>query len=168
MKQNSFYFFIAALAFLTGCATGMGTGRTYHVWNATWQLGYQDTALREGLYRVSYTGYGLAPETCADFALLRAAEIVVENHTRYFDILDEKQSSASQAFSLPGSSVTTGQVLPGGQFSAVSTSYAISGSIDRPTAAIVIHLRKDGTSSAMSLDAPLLVRNLRKKHALGE
>jgi hypothetical protein len=162
MKNIVLLLLVVTSCILTGCATG----RTYHAWSSTWQLGYQDTALRDDLYRVSYTGYGLAPETCFDFALLRAAEITVANRARYFEILDEKQSSATQAYVLPGATVTTGQIHAGGGFSAVSTSYALSGSIDRPTVVIVILVRKDETSSSTALDARLLAETIRKKHKL--
>ena len=162
MKKSVLLSFVAIVALQVGCSTG----RTYHEWSSTWQLGYQDTALRDDLYRVSYTGYGLAPETCFDFALLRAAELTLASHVRYFDILDERQSSTSQSYQLPGITHTTGQVYAGGAFSAVSTSYVLAGSIDRPTVSLLVHLRKDLTSSSTSLDARLISDSIRKKHQL--
>lgn len=154
------------LLVVAGILTGCATGRTYHAWSSTWQLGYQETALRSDLYRVSYTGYGLAPETCYDFAMLRAAEITLANGAQYFEIMSESQSASTQTYALPGSTITTGQTYANGAFSAVSTSYAFSGSIDRPTAAILVRIRKNDSSTAACLEARSLAQSLREKHKL--
>lgn len=51
-------------------------------------FGYQDTKIEENRYRVSFAGDGATPpEIVEDFALLRAADIAVDNGFEWFRIV---------------------------------------------------------------------------------
>lgn len=70
----------ASLGLLTGC----WAYHSYQEYDGSW--GYSDTQLTENVFRVSFIGYGETKSEVADFALLRAAEVCLENNFKYFVI----------------------------------------------------------------------------------
>lgn len=88
-----FWLIAAALVPLSACVTAVGT--TYGP--ATRQgYGYTASAIEADRYRVSFSGDGATPvDVVEDYALLRAAEIGLENGYDWFRVvgrsLDEKE-----------------------------------------------------------------------------
>jgi hypothetical protein len=91
MNKNVFIFFSLFL-FLSGCATSTGYTRAK---NAT-GLGYSETKLQEGVYSIQFKGNSNTSfQRTADFALLRGAEIALENGYRFFSIIGKEYDSAT-------------------------------------------------------------------------
>ncbi|MBT5187228.1 MAG: hypothetical protein HOH19_00805 [Kordiimonadaceae bacterium] len=79
---------------LSGCMTGK-----YHTLN-TIGNGYSSKQIANSTYHVSYVDKPLSDfEKINDFALLRAAEITLENGYYYFIIEDEKNNEKDLIFS---------------------------------------------------------------------
>lgn len=75
-----------------GCASGPTSYRP-----AANGLGYSDTKLDEGIFRVVFSGNSLTSlETTADYVLVRSAEVALANGFRFFVVSNE--SSVSQAY----------------------------------------------------------------------
>ena len=69
---------LALLAILAGCATAYHRGSLH-------ETGYTDLQLAKNLYQVRFRGAMLTPYAqVADFALLRSAELTLENGYHYF------------------------------------------------------------------------------------
>jgi len=152
---------------LAGCAIGS----SYHNSDNMWKLGYSDTQLNEGIFRVSYAGYGIPQSECDDLAIMRASEITKEKGYKYFRILTEKQSSHSQSFYIPGSTYTTGTVSGYGNTARVNaTSYStgISGTANYPVSTITIEMLKEKGDASSTLDAETIWSSLAKKHGVGK
>lgn len=89
--------------------------------------GYSETQLGENIFRVSFRGNGYTRgERAADFALLRSAEVTIENGFRYFVIVESGKDASVSAFSTPTQSYTTGSAYAYGSSaygSATTTTY---------------------------------------------
>lgn len=159
---------ITALAFvliLAGCAIG----RSYHDADNMWKLGYTDTQLNESVYRISYAGYSIPQTECDDFAIMRASEIAKEKSHKYFRILNEKQSSHSESFYIPGSTYTSGTVSGYGNLSQMnatshSTGFGITGSY--PVSTITIEMLTEKGDLFDILDAEIIWSSLAQKHGV--
>ena len=161
---------IVSLAFvfiLAGCAIG----RSYHNADNMWKLGYTDTQLNERVYRVSYAGYSIPQSECDDFAIMRASEIAKEKGYKYFRILNEKQSSQSQSFYIPGSTYTTGTVSGYGnvaQVNATSYSSGLMGTANYPVSTVTIEMLKEKGDASDTLDAEIIWSSLAQRHDVGK
>lgn len=93
---------VAALLLLAGaCAT------EYQKSGATG--GFKETQLAPDLFRVSFTGNAFtSTERVQDFALLRAAEITLEHHARYFAVVSQHDQTRRNTYVTPGSYYTKG------------------------------------------------------------
>lgn len=93
---------LSLCAILAGCATGYGK---MSIWN---EGGYADTQLTKDTFLVSFRGNDMtAPERTRDLAMLRSAEIMLENGYPYFVLLDMNTSSNSSSFTMPTANATT-------------------------------------------------------------
>lgn len=71
--------------------------------------GYSETKIQDGVYKVTFRGNGYTGrETVANYALLRCAEVTLQNGFKYFIVHDGDTSSHSSSYSTPMSSTTTG------------------------------------------------------------
>ncbi|ULA63644.1 MAG: hypothetical protein LZF86_110343 [Nitrospira sp.] len=145
---------------------GCDIGRSYHNSDNMWKLGYSDTQLNERVYRVSYAGYSIPQNECDDFAIMRASEIAKGKGYKYFRILNESQSSQSQAFYIPGSTHTTGTVSSYGSFSATGYSSGFMGTSNYPVSTITIEMLKEKDDTPGTFDAELIWVSLSKKNGL--
>lgn len=84
---------LAALC-TTGCAT------PYQ--NSGLTGGFDETVLGDNVFQVSFKGNAfISASKVADYALLRSAEVALENGYHYFVIVDEDSYSASGTISAP-------------------------------------------------------------------
>lgn len=75
------------LVFLTACATQT----EYKPAADRGEYGYTDTQLAENRYRVTFTGNTMTPkETVQDYALLRAAELTLQNGYDWFRLANRE------------------------------------------------------------------------------
>jgi hypothetical protein len=90
--------------------------------------GYSETQLGENIFRVSFRGNGYTDhEKSADFCLLRAAEVTLENGFRFFIIKNGENGSTYSAMTMPTTSYTTGTVSGNGNsatFNATITTHS--------------------------------------------
>lgn len=97
---------VAVLLLVAGCATQT----PYKPAEARDKEGYTETRLGENRYRISFVGNSATPaETVKDYALLRAAELTLQEGYSWFSVAerdkDEKQrasTSVGTGFSTPG------------------------------------------------------------------
>lgn len=76
---------------LAGCATSYQP--------KSFSGGYSEIRLREDLFEVSFQGNGsTSRERAADFALLRSAEVALENGFPYFVIISEDQKPSMSSY----------------------------------------------------------------------
>ena len=97
---------VATLAFLSACATQS----PYQPAEKRGAEGYTETKLTDNRYRVTFTGNASTPsETVKDYALLRAAEVTLQNGYDWFRLvnsdIDKKVRSTTSVgsdFDVPG------------------------------------------------------------------
>ena len=85
---------------VSGCATAYQS--------AGFSGGYRDTQLDTNVFRVSFEGNGYTrPDRAEDLALLRSAEITLDNGFSHFAIIDERSREKLSTFASPTQSYTT-------------------------------------------------------------
>ena len=96
-------FVLLAGLVLSGCATGYQ--------KQSFTGGYTDMKVQDNIYRVTFKGNAYASEERAsDFALLRCAELTLENGYKYFVPLQEKSYVKEESYTEPVTAQTTGNV----------------------------------------------------------
>ena len=86
--------FTIAMLLLTGCATSYQSD--------SWTGGFSEIQLGEDLYHVSFEGNRYTDtKRVRDFALLRAAEIALENGYDYFAIVDSNDATETDTITTP-------------------------------------------------------------------
>ncbi len=92
--MKEFIIVLFSLILLTGCATKyQSVGFTG---------GYSETKLGENIFQVTFEGNGYTSTTRAnDLALLRAAELTIENGYKFFIITNSITDSTNFAYSTP-------------------------------------------------------------------
>jgi len=149
---------------LTGCAT------SYQKQGFTG--GYSETQLGENIFQVSFKGNGhTSRERVSDFALLRSAEIVIENGYRYFVVVESEKYSKNSTFTTPTTSETTGSASISGNYvhgSSTTTSYGgQTFTISKPTANNTILCYKEKPDiNGLVFDAEFIIRSIRAKYGL--
>lgn len=90
---------LMAVMALVGCAT------TYQPQG--FSGGFSESQLDANVFQVTFKGNGYTDRDRAnDFALLRSAEIALENGYKYFVIVDAQQYSGSSSFTTPATATT--------------------------------------------------------------
>lgn len=101
--------------------------------------GYTHTQLGAEIYRVTFRGnFLLAHETARDYALLRSAELAVENGFSHLVIIDERNT--------PNTDAGTGAGLP--------------------TSTVTVSMSHDKPSEGIAYDAVFLAQSIRSKYGL--
>lgn len=91
---------IACIFLISGCAT------SYQAKGA--MGGFSSTQLAENVFDVKFSGNGFtSPEKASDFALLRSAELAIEQGYGYFAILDSQNWSKDRSYTIPGSTTSS-------------------------------------------------------------
>lgn len=106
MLSKYYLSLIAVMVLLAGCATQT----PYKPAEARGEEGYTETRLGKNRFRVNFVGNSITPaETVKDYALLRVAELTLQEGYSWFRIAErdknEKQRSATSVgtgFSTPG------------------------------------------------------------------
>jgi len=133
------------LILISSCAT------TYKKASSPTGIGYYDSILQQGMYEITFNGNSDASVTTAqDYALLRAAEICLENGYKTFDIINSKDNSKTE---------TGGYVNHYGRYQ--STTYISSSTY--PKIVLIIKCSKEKN---LTFIAEEIKTNLRKKYNL--
>ncbi len=154
---------------VSGCAT------TYH--RQTWTGGYSDTKIQDDIFRVEFAGNAYVSRgKVEDFALLRCAEVTLENGYKYFVILDAKSETQTGAYTTPATAHTYGTVYGtdygggyGGSYS--GTTYVTGGQtymFSKPSSSNMIKCFKERPENIPTLvfDAEQIKDNLKKQYKL--
>lgn len=127
--------------------------------------GYADLALNTEMFRVTFEGNGYTRAgRVADFALLRAAEVVIERGGTHFVLVGQDRGTDSAL--IPGGA-TSGTLRP-----TLGGGYAYSGSTAGPVlitkhrAELTVHIVPRGTPAAY--DASLVRTQIRERYGLAE
>lgn len=143
MKKFKFIalFFFALV--ITSCAT------SYKRASSPTAIGYYDSILQQDMYEITFNGNSETSATKAyDFALLRAAEICIENDYKTFDIIKSENRSKTEVGSIPYGYYSTTLVY--------SETY--------PKFMLIIKCSKENN---LTFIAEEIKTNLRKKYNLG-
>ena len=91
MNKFKIIIMILCVVFVCSCAT------SYKKASSLTGTGYYDTILQQGMYEITFNGNADTQITTAqDYALLRAAEICLENGYQTFDIINLKDNSKTE------------------------------------------------------------------------
>ncbi|MFO1311024.1 MAG: hypothetical protein U1F41_03060 [Burkholderiales bacterium] len=92
---------ICAALLVTACATAYQ--------KQSFTGGFDETQLQPNVYRVTFKGNGYtSAERAADYALLRCAELTLQNGFAYFAIVEAGEGATTGSFTTPTQSYTTG------------------------------------------------------------
>lgn len=170
MRKFLWLFVMAIL--VSGCATGYqakGFGG-----------GYTGMKIQDDIFKVSFRGNGYTDkERTADFALLRSAEITLENGYKYFVVLQSNTDVRTSAYTTPVTAQTegslntynTGAGFSSGTYSG-TTEYSGGEThvIHKPSTSMTFQCFKDKPTSAagMIYDAEQIKANIRKAYKLDD
>ncbi|MDD5081439.1 MAG: hypothetical protein PHC58_05570 [Candidatus Omnitrophica bacterium] len=169
MKKIIFLSFFVLV--ISGCATGYYSER--------FTGGYQDMKIQDDIYKVSFRGNAFCgSERVADFALLRCAEVTLDNGYNYFIILDEKMTNKTGSYTTPvtAQSYGTANVYGGSNYATGSysgTTYYSGGQTyhyNKPLTAYAIKCfqEKPVDIQVVVFDAKQIRDNLRGHYGLFE
>ncbi len=130
--------------------------------------GYTETQLDTNVFQVTFRGNGYtARQRAADFALLRSAELTLENGYNYFVIIDANQYSKSSSYTTPtttyGSATAYGNTAYGSATTYGGQTYHISK--PRATNTIVCFKEKP---EGFSYNANFIEKSLKEKYQLNK
>lgn len=155
MKKLSMVFI---LVLLSGCATG------YHPRRGTG--GYSETQFAENVFKVTFKGNGyIDRETVSDYAMLRSAEVALENDFRYFVIIDAQQYSKQGRYTTPtttyGSAYNSGGYAQGSTTTYGGQTFLIS----KPASTNTIYCLKE-KPDGFAYEASFIVRSIKQKYKI--
>lgn len=138
--------------------------------------GFDETQLQSEMYRVSFKGNGYtSSERAADLALLRCAEITLQNGYAFFAIVDGQSATNHSSFTMPTQSYTTGNATayrsgPNVNVYGNSTTTTYGGQtfmFSKPSSTNTIILLKDKSEAGgMVYDAKFLSNSLSAKYGV--
>jgi len=151
--------------FLVGCATG------YHGKGFTG--GYTDMKIQDNIFKVTFKGNGYSSmERAGDFALLRSAEVAINNGYKYFIVLETNSYVKTASFTTPVTAQTNGTLNVYGNTGSYSgTTYYSGGEtyhIHRPTTNMTIEcfLDKPANVNGMIYDAEQIRTNIKSAYGI--
>ena len=144
--------------------------------------GFSSAQLDVNVFQVSFRGNGYThQERANDFALLRSAEVALENGYEYFSIVDGQRYSETKAFTTPSTSTTQLDAHTFGTVTGYGNTASYSGntygtattttyggqtySIPRPTASNTIVGFKE-KPQGFAYNAPMVIKSLKAKYGL--
>jgi len=154
------------LLFFSGCA---GTG--YHAVGFTG--GYTDVKIQDGIFRVSFRGNSfISKDKVQNLALLRSAEVALENGYSYFVVLEGESGTNQVLYTTPMTSRTYGTVNTYGSSGTYQGNTTYSGgqtySFNKPQTILMIKgfKEKPEVSSSIIYDAEQIKTNLKKQYKI--
>jgi hypothetical protein len=151
--KAEFAILLAVSASLAGCSTG------YHARGFAGGLmglsgGYEEFPMSRNVYRITFKGNGYTSKSRAQaLALLRAADLTLENGFTHFILLSESDASRSINLATPQQAVTTGTANFYGDTAYLNATTTTTGGystrIDKPGATIIIRMTNEDSEIAM-------------------
>ena len=156
---------LAGIALLAGCAT------PYQEQDLG--AGYSEVQLDSDMFRVSFIGKGYTEDQiAADYAMLRSAELTLEQGFNYFVILQSESTTTEEVYRDASISSSTGNVTTGSVFGGTNeiteTSRSGTYAIDRPTTTQVIVCFEDYPENMNNpvYDAAVLSASIREAYGM--
>lgn len=122
--------------------------------------GFSDSQIQNDIFRVNFRGNGYTDlSTASDYALLRAAEIAIQNGFNYFIIIQDNSSIKTSIITTPGYAHTYGDIGAHGDYGSyyAHTTYypGTSTAVERPFASYLIKCfkRKPNIDAGFIYDA---------------
>jgi hypothetical protein len=164
MNATPVYLTLTLLAItlgLSGCATGYGP--------SGFSGGYEDMKIQDNIYRVSFTGNAYTNKReAADFAMLRCAELTLENGAKYFAVVTESDDSQTFVDTTPRSSSTTYNAYS----NSLNTQYYGGETIfySKPSSSYTIQIfsKKPSGFKGFLFDAKQISSNLKKQYNINK
>jgi uncharacterized protein (UPF0333 family) len=156
--------FLLSFTFLVqGCATGYQ--------KSGMAGGYTETRLGENIFMVNFRGNGFtSSEKASDFALLRSAELALENGYSYFEIVDANSHTSSSSYTTPTTSTTTANVYGYGNYAygtARTTTYGgQTYNVSKPSSSRTIVCYKEKPDEFFTFSAEFIYKELSTKYRL--
>ncbi len=145
---------LALLSLVQGCAT------QYYAY--TGNSGYYEKPLSKDMFEVSFKGNeNTSKERTKNFALLRSAELALENGYNYFVLLDQKTKVVNKTHYVPKTYRTI--TYPSGSTRTISEG-GYSYIVKEPVATNIIVGFKEKPVNTASYDAKLVVKDLKKEY----
>lgn len=136
--------------------------------------GYEDMQINENTFNVSFKGNGwTSQERASDFALLRSAELTLNNGFNYFIIAGTQDNTKNASISLPSRAYSTAGVYPyGNQLygNQITTTYP-GGTINisKPAITMTIMCYKEKPKmDGVIYEPKFLVKSIKDKYNLSE
>ena len=148
---------------LCGCAT------TYQP--KGFSGGFSETQLDTNVFRVAFNGNGYTGrEKAEDYALLRSAELALQNGFTHFAILDSRAGTNYSTFRTPTQSTTTGTASVYGNTAYGSATTTTTGGqsflVQKPSSTNTIFCFKGKPEGVFTYDAAFLQRSLSQKYKI--
>jgi len=149
---------------LCGCAT------PYH--STGLAGGFSETQLQPNVFSVYFRGNGYTSmERCSEFALLRCAEIAIQNGFTHFVIADSSQDTKTMIYNTGSSSTTYGTLNNYRNTSYGSFNTYHSGStsipISKPRSSYtIVCFKEKPEENILAFDAAFLANSLRQKYGI--
>ncbi len=163
MQKEAKVIISISLLLYFGCATNYQ--------NAGFSGGFSETQLSENVWRVNFRGNGYTRmERSTDFALLRCAELTIDNGYKYFLIINENSSIDTTSYTTPLQSHTTGQVHGYGNFATYSGTTSYTGgqtyTFKKPqtqNTIAMVHEKPENVS--IVYEAQFIINSIKKKYS---
>lgn len=150
--------FVFASLLLSACAT------PYQRQGATG--GFTETQLAENVFQVTFKGNGYTDrETAADYALLRSAELALENGFSYFALVDSQQYSKQGTYTTPTQTYATATAYGNSAYGTATTYGGQTFLISKPRTTNTIYCFKE-KPEGFAFEAQFIIRSLRQKYGI--
>jgi hypothetical protein len=128
--------------------------------------GYSDAQLSENVFRVGFRGNGYtSADRASDFALIRAAELTLENGFNYFVVVNENNSVHASSYTTP-TTTNSSAYVSGNYVYGNSTTYGGQTFTSyKPRNSVTIACFKNKPEQ-FSFDAGYLIHSLKTKYGL--
>jgi hypothetical protein len=154
---------VCMLTLLTSCASPYQPNRLGG--------GFSDTQLSPDVFRIYFRGNAFTSmQRAQDFALLRAAELSLQNGCSYFAVVNESSSTSHVSFTTPGHTETTGSgLIYGNNISYTGRTTYYPGQIYnfyKPNTGLLIRCFAQKPENIFTFDAAFMERSLGRKYGI--
>ncbi len=163
--MNNFFVTIVLALVLSGCATGyQPDGYTG---------GFSEVQFDENVFEIRFSGNAMVgANTARDYAMLRAAEVTLENGYEYFVVLGEEDRTAVSTHTSGGSSTTTYDSTMAGNSvqGTANTTYKSpqTNTYHKPTSRKTIMLFHEKPEDVISYSARFVRESIRSAHDIDD
>jgi len=153
--------FVVGAFLLSGCASSYKPNSIFG--------GFDETMLSPDTFRISVSGNAFTSGgRVYDFALLRAAELSIQNQCPYFVVLDQENRVKTSRYISPSSVHTnaSANVYGNSAFGQATTTYSggTISNIEKPVSSITVQCFKENPTNVKAFDAAWLEQSLKTKY----